>query len=56
MRNFVRQYKYDLYMNRINTKITSLSFTDMWDVIILTGRHSLPSFETFEDLRIRIHG
>ena len=25
-------------------------FTDMWDAIILTGRHSLLSFETFEDL------
>lgn len=23
----------------------------MWDAIILTGRHSVPSFETFEDLR-----
>lgn len=26
-------------------------FTDMWDAIILTGRHSLLSFETFEDLQ-----
>ena len=26
-------------------------FTDMWDVIILTGRHSLLSFEIFEDLQ-----
>ena len=25
-------------------------FTDMWDAIILSGRHSLLSFETFEDL------
>jgi hypothetical protein len=25
--------------------------TDMWDAIILTGRHSLLSFETFEDLQ-----
>lgn len=27
------------------------SFTDMWDAIILTGRHSLLSFEIFEDLQ-----
>jgi hypothetical protein len=26
-------------------------FTDMWDAIILTGRHSLLSFEIFEDLQ-----
>jgi hypothetical protein len=26
-------------------------FTDMWDAIILTGKHSLLSFETFEDLQ-----
>lgn len=26
-------------------------FTEMWDAIILTGRHSLLSFETFEDLQ-----
>jgi hypothetical protein len=26
-------------------------FTDMWDVVILTGRHSLLSFEIFEDLQ-----
>ncbi|MGB7955144.1 MAG: hypothetical protein WCF23_14295 [Candidatus Nitrosopolaris sp.] len=26
-------------------------FTDMWDAIILTGRHSLLSFETFQDLQ-----
>jgi len=26
-------------------------FTNMWDAIILTGRHSLLSFETFEDLQ-----
>src|SRR5437879_6249919 len=26
-------------------------FTDMWDAIIITGRHSLLSFETFEDLQ-----
>jgi len=26
-------------------------FTDMWDAIILTGRHSLLSFETFKDLQ-----
>src|SRR5262249_19107127 len=29
-------------------------FTDMWDAIILTGRHSLLSFEIFENLRTRI--
>ena len=26
-------------------------FTDMWDAIIMTGRHSLLSFETFRDLQ-----
>ncbi len=26
-------------------------FTDMWDAVILTGRHSLLSFEIFEDLQ-----
>jgi hypothetical protein len=26
-------------------------FTDMWDAIIITGRHSLHSFETFRDLQ-----
>jgi hypothetical protein len=26
-------------------------FTDMWDAIILTGRHSLLSFETFQNLQ-----
>ena len=26
-------------------------FTDMWDALILTGRHSLLSFEIFEDLQ-----
>ena len=26
-------------------------FAAMWDAIILTGRHSLLSFETFEDLQ-----
>jgi len=26
-------------------------FTDMWDAIIITGRHSLLSFETFRDLQ-----
>jgi len=26
-------------------------FTDMWDAIILTGRHSLLSFEMFKDLQ-----
>jgi hypothetical protein len=26
-------------------------FTDMWDAIILTGRHSLLAFERFEDLQ-----
>jgi hypothetical protein len=29
--------------------------TDMWDAVILTGRHSLLSFEIFEDLQL-IHG
>jgi hypothetical protein len=26
-------------------------FTHMWDAVILTGRYSLLSFETFEDLQ-----
>ena len=26
-------------------------FTDMWDAVILTGRHSLLPFEIFEDLQ-----